>query len=59
LASLSADDFEAIYPHLRTIELSPERSLIELGEVIGRGSIVGASAALGIPVAVTDAIVLP
>lgn len=86
LASLSAEDFEAIRPHLRTVELSPERSLIELGEtikqvylphsgvislivematgerievaMIGRDSIVGASAALGMPVAVTDAIVL-
>jgi CRP-like cAMP-binding protein len=86
LASLSADDFEAIRPHLRTIELSPERSLIRLGEAItqvylphsgvvsfivelaagervevamvGRDSVVGASAALGIPVGVTDAVVL-
>jgi CRP-like cAMP-binding protein len=86
LASLSAGDLEAIRPHLRTVELSPERSLIELGEaimqvylphsggvslvvelaagervevaMIGRDSIVGASAALGIPVAVTNAIVL-
>ena len=86
LASLSADDLEAMRPHLRTVELSPERSLIELGEtimrvylphsggvslvvelaagervevaMIGRDSIVGASAALGIPVAVTNAIVL-
>jgi CRP-like cAMP-binding protein len=86
LASLSANDFEAIRPHLRTVELSPERSLIELGEaikqvylphsgvvslivefetgervevaMIGSDSIVGVSAALGISVAVTDAIVL-
>jgi CRP-like cAMP-binding protein len=86
LASLSDDDLEAIRPHLRTVEISPERSLIELGEaikqvylphsggvslivelaagervevaMIGRDSIVGASAALGIPVAVTNAIVL-
>jgi CRP-like cAMP-binding protein len=86
LASLSADDFEAIRPHLRIVELSPERSLIQLGEaikqvylphsgvvslvveleagervevaMIGSDSIVGVSAALGIPVAVTDAIVL-
>jgi CRP-like cAMP-binding protein len=86
LASLSDDDFEAIRPHLRTVELSPERPLIELGEavkqvylphsgvaslvveletgvrvevaMIGRDSIVGVSAALGVPVAVTDAIVL-
>ena len=34
LASLSADDFEAIRPHLRTVELSPERPLIRLGEAI-------------------------
>src|SRR6202051_3478311 len=34
LASLSADDFEAIRPHLRTVELSQERSLFELGETI-------------------------
>jgi CRP-like cAMP-binding protein len=86
LASLSSDDFEAIRPHLRTVELTPERSLIQLGEaikqvylphsgvvslvveleagervevaMIGSDSIVGVSAALGIPVAVTDAIVL-
>jgi CRP-like cAMP-binding protein len=86
LASLSVDDREAIRPHLRTVELSQERSLFELGEtikqiylphsgivslivelatgegvevaMIGRDSIVGASAALGVPVAVTDAIVL-
>ena len=86
LASLSADDFEAIRPHLRTVELSPERPLIRLGEAItqvylphsgvvsfivelaagervevamvGRDSVVGASAALGVPVAVTDAVVL-
>jgi CRP-like cAMP-binding protein len=86
LASLSADDLEAIRPHLRIVELAPERSLIELGKaimqvylphsggvslvvelaagervevaMIGRDSIVGASAALGIPVAVTNAIVL-
>jgi CRP-like cAMP-binding protein len=86
LASLSADDFEAIRPHLRTVELSQERSLFELGEtikqvylphtgvvslivglatgervevaMIGRDSIVAVSAALGVPVAVTDAIVL-
>jgi CRP-like cAMP-binding protein len=84
LASLSDDDLEAIRPHLRTVEISPERSLIELGEaikqvylphsggvslivelaagervevaMIGRDSIVGASAALGIPVAVTRAV---
>ena len=86
LASLSADDFEAIRPHLRTVELSPERPLIRLGEAItqvylphsggvsfivelaagervevamvGRDSVVGASAALGILVGVTDAVVL-
>jgi CRP-like cAMP-binding protein len=86
LASLSIDDFEAIRPHLRTVELSQERSLFELGEtikqvylphtgvvslivglatgervevaMIGRDSIVAVSAALGVPVAVTDAIVL-
>jgi CRP-like cAMP-binding protein len=86
LVSLGAEEFESIRPHLRTVELSPERSLIELGEaikqvylphsgvvslvvemetgervevaMIGRDSIVGAPAALGIPVAVTDAIVL-
>lgn len=86
LASLGADDLEAIRPHLRTVELSPERSLFELGEtitqvylphsgivslvvelatgervevaMIGRDSIVGASAALGVPVAVTNAVVL-
>ena len=86
LASLSADDFEAIRPHLRTVELSPERPLIRLGEAItqvylphsgvvsfivelaagervevamvGRDSVVGASAALGIMVGVTEAIVL-
>jgi CRP-like cAMP-binding protein len=86
LASLSADDFEAIRPHLRTVELSPERRLIRLGEAItqvylphsgvvsfivelaagervevamvGRDSIVGASAALGILVGVTEAVVL-
>jgi CRP-like cAMP-binding protein len=86
LASLSADDFEAIRPYLRTVELSPERPLIRLGEAItqvylphsgvvsfivelaagervevamvGRDSIVGASAALGILVGVTEAVVL-
>jgi CRP-like cAMP-binding protein len=86
LASLSVDDFEAIRPHLRTVELSPERPLIRLGEAItqvylphsgvvsfivelaagervavamvGRDSVVGASAALGILVGVTDAVVL-
>jgi CRP-like cAMP-binding protein len=86
LASLSADDFEAIRPHLRTVELSPERPLIRLGEpitqvylphsgvvsfivelaagervevaMVGRDSVVGASAALGILVGVTDAVVL-
>ncbi|HTB00426.1 MAG TPA: Crp/Fnr family transcriptional regulator [Bradyrhizobium sp.] len=86
LASLSADDFEAIRPHLRTVELSPERRLIRLGEAItqvylphsgvvsfivelaagervevamvGRDSVVGASAALGILVGVTEAVVL-
>src|ERR1700733_2032930 len=86
LASLNADDFEAIRPHLRAVELSPERPLIRLGEAItqvylphsgvvsfivelaagervevamvGRDSVVGASAALGILVGVTDAVVL-
>jgi CRP-like cAMP-binding protein len=85
-ASLSDEDFEAIRPHLKTVELPQDRSLIELGEavkyvylphggvvslvvvfetgerveiaMIGSDSIVGVSAALGIPVAVTDAIVL-
>src|SRR3984885_844304 len=86
LASLNADDFEAIRPHLRAVELSPERPLIRLGEAItqvylphsgvvsfivelaagervevamvGRDSVVGASAALGILVGVTEAVVL-
>jgi CRP-like cAMP-binding protein len=34
LASLSADDFEAIRPNLRTVELSQERLLIEAGDAI-------------------------
>jgi CRP-like cAMP-binding protein len=34
LASLSADDFEAIRPNLRTVELSQERLLIEVGDAI-------------------------
>jgi len=34
LASLSADDFEAIRPNLRTVELSQERLLIEVGNAI-------------------------
>jgi len=86
LASLTADDLETIRPHLRTVELSQERSLFELGKTIkqiylphsgvvslvvqmatgdgvevammGRDSIVGVSAGLGVPVAATDAIVL-
>jgi CRP-like cAMP-binding protein len=86
LASLNADDFEAIRPHLRTVEISQECSLIELGEAIthvylphsgvvslvvgfatgervevamvGRDSIVGVQSALGLPIAVTNAVVL-
>src|ERR1700694_4980598 len=86
LASLSADDFEAISPHLRTAEISQECSLIELGEAIthvylphsgvvslgvgfangvraegpmvGRDSIVAVQSALGLPIAVTNAVVL-
>jgi CRP-like cAMP-binding protein len=86
LASLDAEDFEAIQPHLRTVQLAQERSLIELGETItqvylphsgvvslvmgfssgewvevamvGRDSIVGVQSALGLPIAVTNAIVL-
>ena len=34
LASLSAEDFEAIRPHLKTVEHSQDRSLIELGEAV-------------------------
>lgn len=34
LASLDDDDFEAIRPHLRTVQLSQGRSLLELGEAI-------------------------
>ena len=34
LDSLSADDFEAIRPNLRTVELSQERLLIEAGDAI-------------------------
>ena len=34
LASLSAEDFEAIRPHLKTVELAQDRSLIELGEAV-------------------------
>jgi CRP-like cAMP-binding protein len=34
LASLSADDFEAIRPNLRTVELSQERLLIKVGDAI-------------------------
>jgi CRP-like cAMP-binding protein len=34
LASLSADDFDAIRPNLRTVELSQERLLIEVGDAI-------------------------
>ncbi len=86
LASLNADDFEAISPHLRTAELLQESSLIEPGQAItqiylphsgvvslvvgfatgdrvevamvGRDSIVGVQSALGLPIAVTNAVVL-
>jgi CRP-like cAMP-binding protein len=86
LASLSDDDFEAIRPYLRAVDLSQERSLIELGETVkhvylphsgvvslvveletgerveiatvGRDSILGGLSALGVPVAVTNAVVL-
>jgi CRP-like cAMP-binding protein len=86
LASLSVEDFEAIRPHLRTVELSQDRSLMELGEevkhiylphggvislivgletgervevaMVGRDSILGVPAALGVPVAATNAVVL-
>jgi CRP-like cAMP-binding protein len=34
LASLSADDFLAINPHLRTVELTQGSTLVELGQVV-------------------------
>jgi CRP-like cAMP-binding protein len=34
LASLSADDFEAIRPHLRTVQLSQDHLLVKVGEAI-------------------------
>jgi hypothetical protein len=36
LSSLSADDFELIRPHLRTVELAPELVLVEADEVLKR-----------------------
>jgi CRP-like cAMP-binding protein len=86
LASLAPDDFEAILPHLRTVDLEKDRPLFDLGDVVqhvyfphnavvsyivgfeagdrvevaivGRDSVVGASAALGDPVVLTNAVVL-
>jgi CRP-like cAMP-binding protein len=86
LKSLSEEDFDAIRPHLTTIELSQELPLLRLGQavgqawfphtavislvveleagarvgvaMVGRDSILGASSALGKPVALIDAIVL-
>jgi CRP-like cAMP-binding protein len=36
LASLAADDFELIRPHLRTVDLMQEQVLIEVGETLRR-----------------------
>lgn len=36
LSALSADDFESIRPHLRTVELAAESALVEAGETLRR-----------------------
>ena len=36
LSALTADDFELIRPHLRTVELSQESVLVEVGETLKR-----------------------
>ena len=36
LSALSADDFELVRPHLRTVELDQETVLIEAGETLKR-----------------------
>src|SRR5450756_3211471 len=36
LASLAADDFDLIRPHLRTVDLAPELVLVEVGETLKR-----------------------
>jgi CRP-like cAMP-binding protein len=36
LSSLTADDFELIRPHLRTVDLAPELVLVEVGETLKR-----------------------
>jgi CRP-like cAMP-binding protein len=36
LSSLSADDFELVRPHLRTVDLAPEMVLIEIGNTLKR-----------------------
>ena len=36
LSALSADDFELVRPHLRTVELTQELVLIEAGETLKR-----------------------
>jgi CRP-like cAMP-binding protein len=86
LASLTADNFELVRPHLRTVELLQDRVLAEAGDqltkvyfphsgvislvlplkkgeaieiaMIGRDSILGAFAALGEPISLSDAVVL-
>jgi CRP-like cAMP-binding protein len=86
LASLTADNFELIRPHLRTVELLQDRVLAEAGDrltkvyfphsgvislvlplkkgerteiaMVGRDSLLGAFAALGEPISLSDVVVL-
>ena len=39
LSALSADDFELVRPHLRTVELTQELVLIEAGETLKRADL--------------------
>jgi CRP-like cAMP-binding protein len=86
LASLTADNFELLRPHLRTVELLQDRVLAETGDrltkvyfphsgvislvlplkkgegieiaMVGRDSVLGAFAALGEPISLSDVVVL-